>query len=381
MSDSASTILPGYGVSVEEFHSRKAGDVRRPYEELALHAGEVRLVRSCYSGLKPDEVLIATLYAGICGSDRNWLKLSAESVQGHEAVGVTLACGDKVRHLKPKDKVVLLQFLPCKKCRNCLSGNTRSCTARLHPGKMFTPFQVQKQEFVLNLPDGDADLLKYVLAEPLAGVLGAVRCVDAAQEAHIALFGGGAAGVLFAYAYRERGRRVITIIERSESKRAKLAALRIADEVVDPVEVKRESADLAIHCNSDPASFKNALEAVRPGGEVVLFSEIMGAGRMIEELPYGAGMIPVGRLYRENISEEFDVGKEVRLTGFRSTRNPDWFHLSLDALRRACYPPEYLSLVSMRDAPAYFGEAGHFKTVLYFPFTAGSGEQEAIVRI
>ena len=80
---------------------------------------------------RPDEVLIEVRAAGVCHSDLHYIDGSLPrplpSVLGHEAAGVVLKVGDKVRSLKPGDHVIPLFCPECGECENCRSGRTNVC--------------------------------------------------------------------------------------------------------------------------------------------------------------------------------------------------------------------------------------------------------------
>ena len=80
---------------------------------------------------RPDEVLIEVRAAGLCHSDLHsidgLLPRELPSVIGHEAAGIVVAVGDKVRTLVPGDHVIPLFNPECRECVNCTSGKTNVC--------------------------------------------------------------------------------------------------------------------------------------------------------------------------------------------------------------------------------------------------------------
>ncbi|GEO75086.1 threonine dehydrogenase related Zn-dependent dehydrogenase [Levilactobacillus namurensis DSM 19117] len=84
--------------------------------------------------VKPDEVLVNTAYAGICGTDRALyagLPGSADAVPpivlGHENSGVVAAVGSEVKNVKPGDRVVVDPNIYCGKCEYCLTDRPELC--------------------------------------------------------------------------------------------------------------------------------------------------------------------------------------------------------------------------------------------------------------
>lgn len=76
--------------------------------------------------VKPDEVLIHTAYAGICGTDKALyagLPGSASAVPpivlGHENSGVVTKVGSEVTNVKPGDRVTVDPNIYCGQCKYC----------------------------------------------------------------------------------------------------------------------------------------------------------------------------------------------------------------------------------------------------------------------
>lgn len=82
----------------------------------------------------PDEVLIRTQMAAICGSDLHFyrdtpenLGVRTEVVVGHEPTGVVEAVGDCVRNVQVGDRVAVYHHLGCGTCAHCLAGDIMLC--------------------------------------------------------------------------------------------------------------------------------------------------------------------------------------------------------------------------------------------------------------
>jgi S-(hydroxymethyl)glutathione dehydrogenase/alcohol dehydrogenase len=87
------------------------------------------------------EVLLRTVYAGICHSDLHFTSglfaYPVPFVPGHESSGVVEAIGDDVTYVKPGDHVVTCLSVFCGACNQCLSGHPNLCEStevRLPPG-------------------------------------------------------------------------------------------------------------------------------------------------------------------------------------------------------------------------------------------------------
>jgi threonine dehydrogenase-like Zn-dependent dehydrogenase len=94
---------------------------------------EIRLGDAPDPRIRPDEVLIATRYAGICGTDLHIYRgefhsrVKFPAIQGHEFGGIVEQVGDNVREFKPGDRVVVDPIISCHSCPACLSGHINAC--------------------------------------------------------------------------------------------------------------------------------------------------------------------------------------------------------------------------------------------------------------
>ena len=79
----------------------------------------------------PREVLIRTVAAGVCHSDRHYLTgdydTPVPTVMGHESAGVVEAVGDQVTYVAPGDHVITSLSVFCGHCEYCLSGRMALC--------------------------------------------------------------------------------------------------------------------------------------------------------------------------------------------------------------------------------------------------------------
>ena len=81
----------------------------------------------------PDEVLIATHYAGICGTDLHIYRGEFHSrvvypaIPGHEFGGIVEEVGKDVKGFQVGDRVVVDPILSCHNCPACLSGHLNAC--------------------------------------------------------------------------------------------------------------------------------------------------------------------------------------------------------------------------------------------------------------
>ena len=79
---------------------------------------------------RDDEILVRTVGVGVCNTDVNMLKSMSlprsPMVFGHEGSGIVEKVGNKVRNIKPGDKVVA-SFDSCCTCSACRTGRPICC--------------------------------------------------------------------------------------------------------------------------------------------------------------------------------------------------------------------------------------------------------------
>jgi L-gulonate 5-dehydrogenase len=81
----------------------------------------------------PDEVLVETKAAGICGTDLHIYRgefegrVSYPAVLGHEFGGEVVEVGGEVHRFKPGDRVAVDPIISCHACPACLTGHINAC--------------------------------------------------------------------------------------------------------------------------------------------------------------------------------------------------------------------------------------------------------------
>jgi 2-desacetyl-2-hydroxyethyl bacteriochlorophyllide A dehydrogenase len=81
----------------------------------------------------PDEVLIETGYAGICGTDLHIYRgefhgrVTFPAILGHEFGGVIQEVGKDVKGFRAGDRVAVDPIISCHRCPACLSGHLNAC--------------------------------------------------------------------------------------------------------------------------------------------------------------------------------------------------------------------------------------------------------------
>jgi len=98
-------------------------------------AKDIRLGEAPTPKIGPDEILLESRAAGICGTDLHIYlgefeaRVSYPAIQGHEFGGVIVEVGSNVRNYKPGDRVVIDPIVSCYNCPACLTGHINACRA------------------------------------------------------------------------------------------------------------------------------------------------------------------------------------------------------------------------------------------------------------
>jgi len=195
---------------------------------------------------------------GLCGSDVEKLDaVHAGAVLGHEVVA----------ELDDGRRVALVHHAPCGECERCLAGHESTCerfsASTIRPGGFA---ELVRADAWLDVPDDWPDW-RGTMVEPLACVLrGAARV----PRGRVLVVGNGFVGRLFGLVLGRRGDEVFAVD--ADPRRAG----RAPDGAVDGVVL------------SGSGGVATALEAVAPGGTVLVFAD--------------AGEIPSAAVYRQELT-------------------------------------------------------------------------------
>ena len=208
--------------------------------------------------------VLRVLVCGLCGSDVEKIgRATGGTVLGHEVV----AEADGKR-------VALVHHQPCGKCDRCLAGHESTCeefgAPTIQPGGFAE--RVAARGGWVDLPDGLDDAIGSY-AEPLACAL---RGAERVPPGEVLVLGGGFVGRLFEVVLARRGD---TVFVRDTDP------ARSGPEPPGPV-------GAVVVCA--PGAGSDALEAVEPGGSILVFAE--------------AGELDTREIYR----------REITVTGSRS---------------------------------------------------------------
>ncbi len=94
---------------------------------------DIRLGDAPEPKIKPNEVLVKSMYASICGTDLHVFRgefkgrVAYPAIQGHEFGGIVEEIGSDVTNLRVGDRVAIDPIIPCHSCETCLTGHINAC--------------------------------------------------------------------------------------------------------------------------------------------------------------------------------------------------------------------------------------------------------------
>ena len=94
---------------------------------------DIRLGNTPDPEIKPHEVLVKSMFAGICGTDLHVFRgefkgrVAYPAIQGHEFGGIVEEVGSEVTRFKVGDRVAIDPIMPCYSCETCLTGHINAC--------------------------------------------------------------------------------------------------------------------------------------------------------------------------------------------------------------------------------------------------------------
>jgi L-iditol 2-dehydrogenase len=240
------------------------------------------------------EILVRIEASGICGTDLKKIqsgRLSPPRVFGHEMAGTVAGVGPGAAGYREGDRVVLHHHIPCGSCFYCGHRNYAQCETYRKNGTTagFEPSGGGYSQFVkalpwivergvIPVPDGVTGE-EAIFVEPVNTCLKAVRRAGIERGQTVLVVGQGPIGLLLLQLARWAGADVFTsdpVPERLAVSRA-LGAQTALDAAQDvPREVRGLTEGRGVDCvllaAVGPAAFRQAFDAARPGGRIMVFA-------------------------------------------------------------------------------------------------------------
>jgi L-iditol 2-dehydrogenase len=247
--------------------------------------------------IEAGELLIKIATCGVCGTDLKKIHMgshSAPRIFGHEMAGVVAEIGAGVTKFAVGDRVMSFHHVPCGECYYCRKNTPAQCplykktgaTAGFEPsGGGFAEY-IRVMDFVVNyggvvrIPDG-VPFEQAAFVEPLNTVLKGVKLLNLAPDDTVLVIGQGPIGLMHAALVKRIGARVLTSDLFAE-RHAIAARFGLTnpihagtENVVEHVfaETEGRGADAVIIAVGGNSLISTAMDAVRPGGKVMLFAQ------------------------------------------------------------------------------------------------------------
>jgi len=242
------------------------------------------------------EVLIQVASCGICGTDLKKIHTgshSAPRIFGHETAGTIAAVGEGVTQFAVGDRVMVFHHIPCRNCYYCRKRTFAQCatykkvgvTAGFEPsGGGFAGYVrvmdwIVRDGGVVRIPDG-IPFEQAVFVEPVNTCLKGVKMLNLQPDETVLVIGQGPIGILLAALAQRTGATVYT-----SDLYAERHAVAATFGLEHPIDARTDvaahlrgvtegrGADAVLVAVGHDALIKTAMDAVRPGGTVLLFAQ------------------------------------------------------------------------------------------------------------
>lgn len=255
---------------------------------------EVRCETIPVPEISAGEVLVRIDTCGVCGTDLKKIHTgshAAPRVFGHEMAGTIVAVGQGVAGFTVGERVMAFHHIPCGVCFYCRKETFAQCETYKKVGTTagFAPAGGGFAEYIrvmdwivqgglVKIPD-DIPFEQAAFIEPVNTCFKAVKMLDLEPDDTVLVIGQGSIGVILAALARRTGATVLTSDLYPERHRvaARFGLDRPVDARGDVVGACRAAtegrgADVALVAVGSDALIAQAMEAIRPGGRVMLFA-------------------------------------------------------------------------------------------------------------
>ncbi|WP_203637703.1 zinc-dependent alcohol dehydrogenase family protein [Levilactobacillus wangkuiensis] len=232
--------------------------------------------------VKPNEVLVNTAYAGICGTDRALyagLPGSADAVPpivlGHENSGIVAAIGSDVTNVKVGDRVTVDPNIYCGQCEYCRTDRPELCDNLSAVG--VTRYGGLEESFtapssvVYPIPD-NVSLKAAATTEPISCAVHGMTLLDVKPYQKALVIGDGFMGQLFVQLLQAYG---VHQVDFAGIVDEKLAFNKEKFGVTNTFNTTRDSIpadyDVVIEAVGLPQTQEQAVEATKKGAQVLMF--------------------------------------------------------------------------------------------------------------
>src|SRR3954451_21727451 len=274
----------------------------------------------------PDDVLIRTKRASICGTDvhiYNWDAWAQKTIPvpitiGHEFVGTVERVGDHVKGFAKGDLVVGEGHITCGHCRNCLAGRRHLCPNTQgvgvnRPGA-WAEFVAIPQD---NCWHADPAIPLDVLScfDPLGNAVHTALSFDLVGE-DVLITGAGPIGCMAIPICKRAGARKVVITD-VNPYRLDIARKMGATLAIDVRETKlqdamhdlgmKEGFDVGLEMSGNPRAFTDMLDVMVNGGRIAMLGIMPGSAAIDWNLVVFHGLTIKGIYGREMFETWYQV--------------------------------------------------------------------------
>jgi L-iditol 2-dehydrogenase len=240
------------------------------------------------------EVLVKIHTCGICGTDLKKIHTGshdAPRIFGHEMSGTVAKVGAGVTGFSVGDRVMAYHHIPCGECyycrkqtfAQCETYKKVGCTAGFAPsGGGFAEY-IRVMDWIVRrglvkIPD-DVPLEQAAFIEPVNTCYKAIQLLNLKPDETVLVIGQGSIGILLAALAQKTGVTVLTsdLYPERHAVAARFGLNHPLDAKSDIVAATKAAtegrgADVALVAVGGDALIKLAMDAIRPGGRVMLFA-------------------------------------------------------------------------------------------------------------
>jgi L-iditol 2-dehydrogenase len=275
--------------------------------QAAVYRGidDIRTEAIAVPSIGPGEVLVRIDTCGICGTDLKKIHTgshSAPRVFGHEMAGTIAVIGEDVRGFAVGDRVMAFHHIPCGLCFYCRKQTFAQCerykqvgtTAGLGEpaGGGFAEY-IRVMDWIVSPQDGvdgttpaglihipeDIPFEQAAFIEPVNTCFKAIRLLALEPDDTVLVIGQGSIGIILAALAAQTGATVLTsdMYPERHAIAAQFGLHHPLDAKGDVVAAAKAAtdgrgADVALVAVGADALIATAMQAIRPGGRVMLFA-------------------------------------------------------------------------------------------------------------
>ncbi len=254
---------------------------------------DVRVETVAVPQIGPGEALVRIHTCGICGTDLKKIHSGshdAPRVFGHEMAGTIVRLGEGVGNFAVGDRVMAFHHIPCRQCYFCRKETFAQCETYKRVGTtagVGAPSGGGFAEYIrvmdwivrdglVRIPD-EVPFEQAAFMEPVNTCYKAVRMLALEPDETVLVIGQGPIGILLGALARRTGATVLTsdlFPERHRVATRFTLDQPVEGDVVRAAKARTEGrgADVAMVAVGNDALIQTAMDAIRPGGRVMLFA-------------------------------------------------------------------------------------------------------------